>query len=96
MRARSDSDTRTQADRSHPKPRSAATALLSDDRLRATHEPQARLRPGGSRSVPAGEAFGRDAELVALRVLEHGPGMSRQLLVNFDNCGTEPHEFVDG
>jgi hypothetical protein len=49
-----------------------------------------------SRSVPAGEVLGRYAELVALRVPKHGPRMTWQLLVMFNDRGTKPHQFVDG
>src|SRR5579859_6226122 len=46
-------------------------------------------------SVPAGEALGREAELVALGVLHHGPAVSRDLVLAGD-CGAKPDQLIDG
>lgn len=57
----------------------------------------ARAVPALLAQSPAGDAFGRDAEFVALWVLHHGPAMgsSRQLMFA-DDRGAVPHELVDG
>src|SRR5258708_33233107 len=74
--------------------------FISDSRV-SIHAVRAAWRTGhawavgGSRSVPAGEAFGCDAELVTLRVLHHGPALARHLVIANDR-GAKPHEFVDG